>query len=322
MSMIKAIVVDDEWYNLAEICELVENTGFMSVEGRYQNPGQALDEVDSISPQVAFIDIEMPELDGMTLAEKLLEKKPSIIIVFITSWHQYAVQAFDLNALDYIMKPIKPERFNRMVEKICHEIQLQSQRQPNVLKIKCFGSLETSIDRVPIKWERAKAEELFAYLLLHHGSYVHKEIIIEDLWPDYEIAKALPILQTSICKIRNIFSKMKQQVMLNYSGNKYCLTITNAECDYFLVEQALANFRVGEKATYAAVEQACLLLGKGLLTQMGCLWSMAKEENLRKRLALVMQEIVSDYSLGGNAVKLSSAWNLLADLVLDEEEGN
>ncbi len=46
-------------------------------------------------------------MDGITLAEKLLEKNPSILIVFVTSWNQFAVQAFDMNAIDYIMKPSK-----------------------------------------------------------------------------------------------------------------------------------------------------------------------------------------------------------------------
>lgn len=139
--MIKAIVVDDEWYNLEEVSGLVENTGFMRVGKKYQNPLKALEEVAEISPQVAFIDVEMPEMDGITLAERLLEKNPSILVVFITAWGQYAVQAFDLNALDYIMKPIKLERFNRMIEKIRNEIRLKEPLQPAVLKIKCFGIL-------------------------------------------------------------------------------------------------------------------------------------------------------------------------------------
>lgn len=125
--MIKTIVLDDEWYNLEEVCELVEKTGFMQVSGRYMNPLKALEEVSSISPQVAFIDIEMPELDGLAFAEKLLEIHPEVMIAFITSWNQYAVQAFELNALDYVMKPIKEERFLKLAEKIQAEISRKEQ---------------------------------------------------------------------------------------------------------------------------------------------------------------------------------------------------
>lgn len=125
--MIKTIVLDDEWYNLEEVCDLVEKTGFMKVSGKYMNPLQALEEAATLNPQVAFIDIEMPELDGLTFAEKLLEIQPEVMIAFITSWNQYAVQAFELSALDYVMKPIKEERFFKLTEKIQAEINRKEQ---------------------------------------------------------------------------------------------------------------------------------------------------------------------------------------------------
>lgn len=125
--MIKTIVLDDEWYNLEEVCELVEKTGFMQVAGKYMNPLKALEEAPSLCPQVAFIDIEMPELDGLTFAESLLKIHPGVMIAFITSWNQYAVQAFELSALDYVMKPIKEERFLKLAEKIQAEIKRKEQ---------------------------------------------------------------------------------------------------------------------------------------------------------------------------------------------------
>lgn len=72
--------MDDEWYNMAEIVYLIEATGFLSVVKQYENGINALEEIDTVSPQVAFIDIEMPGMDGITLAENLLEKNPTIII--------------------------------------------------------------------------------------------------------------------------------------------------------------------------------------------------------------------------------------------------
>lgn len=125
--MIKTIVLDDEWYNLEEVCDLVEKTGFMEVAGKYMNPLKALEEAAALRPQVAFIDIEMPELDGLTFAERLLEVHPEVMIAFITSWNQYAVQAFELSALDYVMKPIKEERFLKLAEKIQTEISRKEQ---------------------------------------------------------------------------------------------------------------------------------------------------------------------------------------------------
>ena len=116
--MISAIVVDDEWYNLEEVADLLEKTNCMEVKRKYQNPIIALSEFAEINPDVAFVDVDMPEIDGTTLAAKFIEINPSVLIVFITAWKQYAAEAFDLNAVDYIVKPIRIDRFNQMIEKI------------------------------------------------------------------------------------------------------------------------------------------------------------------------------------------------------------
>lgn len=292
--MIKAIVVEDEWYNLEEINELVNKTGFMTVVGKYQNPVNALNEISETCPEVAFIDIEMPEMDGVTLAEKLLEKDPSIIIAFITSWNQYAVKAFELNALDYILKPIKIERFNQMVRKIQNQIILRRPLKASALKIKCFDRLEVSIDGVAIKWERAKAEELFAFLLMHHKRYIHKDTIIENLWSEYEPKKALQILQTSMCKIRNVFSEMKEEVELDYSNGKYRLIIKNCKCDYIEFQEVLSNYKAGNRNTYTEIGKISEMFGDGFLVKQGYLWSYEKDQELRKKIILILKEIISE----------------------------
>lgn len=320
--MIKAIVIDDEWYNLEEISERVEKTGFIDIVGKYQNPLKALEEMFLTCPHIAFIDIELPEMDGITLAEKLLESNPSIIIVFITSWNQYAVQAFDLNALDYILKPIKTERFNRMVEKIKNEINLKSPHTSSKLTIKCFNQLEVSIGAIPVKWERAKAEEVFAYLLMHHGKYIHKEKIVESLWAEYEPTKALQILQTSVCKIRNLFSSIRNNVKLDYSGNRYCLIIENEACDYLQVEKALADFRVNDRTTYHAIENACILYEKGFLTEQGYIWSIAKDQELRECLIMSLKEMLKAYHVEGVPQNIINVLQFITRLAPFDEKIN
>lgn len=319
--MIRAIVVDDEWYILEELSDLIENTGIIKVVKRYENPVKALEEIGEASPEIAFLDIEMPEIDGLQLAEKLQEKNPQLMIAFITSWNQYAVQAFDLNAIDYIMKPIRLERFNQMIERIRNEVGAKRSVQSNVLKIECFNRLQASVGGIPVKWERAKAEELFAYLLMNHRKYIHKDAIIDDLWPDYDPAKALSILQTSICKIRNVFSSIKN-IRIDYSGSKYCLVVTNAQCDYFQVEGALTAFKAQDKATYHAVKDALMLFQEGFLTHNGYLWSMEKDEDLRNRFIHSLNEMASQYVLEGDEKELVKTLKLLSALVPYDEEIN
>lgn len=195
--MIKSIVLDDEWYNLEEVCELVEKTGFMQVAGKYMNPLQALVESATLSPQVAFIDIEMPELDGLTFAEKLLEIQPEVMIVFITSWNQYAVQAFELNALDYVMKPIKEERFLKLAEKIQAEINRKEQLSYAEKILSLYGNQGTSpivklLPDIPLTERETQVLALLAEGLSQR-----------------EIAESLYLSVSSIKKhLGNIYSKL------------------------------------------------------------------------------------------------------------------
>jgi two-component system, LytTR family, response regulator len=292
--MLRAIVVDDEWYNLEEIADLVDATGFIQVIEKHMNPKKALQNAELSKPDLAFLDIEMPEIDGITLAERLYQICPGIRVVFITSWNQYAVQAFDLSAIDYILKPIKKERFLKMVNKIKSEYD-RNEYSNSRIKISCFDKLEVSIGGLPVKWERAKAEELFAYLLLHHGSYVHKESIIQDLWMGYETDKALRILQTVVCRIRNVFANRSKEILLDYSQNKYALLLQDVDCDLLEIENALSHYKIEDESTYEHIENALSLYKSGFLVHQGYLWSLEKDEKLRKELIRIRKEIIARY---------------------------
>ena len=292
--MIHTIVVDDEWYSLTEICDLAEKTGVMSVEGRFQNGADALREANRIHPQAAFIDIEMPEMDGLTLAEKLLENDPDMKIVFITGWNKYAVAAFELNALDYIMKPVNRARFEKMVQRLQAELSDREAGGKTAPSISCFGKFEVLQNGIPVVWQRTKAEELFALLVLNANAYVGKDVILKNLWPYYGRAKSLPILQTSVCKIRNVFSESREWVRLTYADGSYGLFLCpEVVCDYLTVKDAVQQFRADDRRTYKAVEDACSIVQKGLLPQSSYSWSGDYEAELLSGLAGSLRQIAA-----------------------------
>lgn len=314
------IVVDDEPKTAAEICSLADKTGILQVTGKFSDPSKALESVKWLRPDAAMVDIEMPGMNGIDLANEILRISPKTQIVFITGWDQYAVKAFELNALDYLLKPVKPERFALMAERIRKQV---AERQPeNKLKIQVFDKLEVTIGGTPVKWQRTKSAELFAYLLMNHGEYIHKDTLLDVLWQDYRTIKALPILQTSVCKIRQIFSTMSHQVELDYSASRYCLLIRDAECDYFSVEQAIYDYKPSSMETFAAVEKACDLFNKGFLTQQGYLWSMEKDEQLRQSLIRILREIIAVYSSQNNISARIRALSLAAKMAPYDEELN
>jgi two-component system LytT family response regulator len=111
----KALVVDDEPFARRRLRRLLEALGDVEVIGEAVDGRDALRKIKALGPEVVFLDIRMPGLDGLSLAASGEDLPP---IVFTTAYHEYAVQAFDSEAVDYLLKPIEPERLRKAVERV------------------------------------------------------------------------------------------------------------------------------------------------------------------------------------------------------------
>lgn len=119
--MLRAIIVDDEALSIKRLKRLLEENGEVDVFETFLGP-KGVCEYVSVNPiQVAFLDIAMPAENGMSLSERLREIRPSLDVVFFTGYDEYAVDAFELNALDYLMKPVTERRLAKTLEKIKHK---------------------------------------------------------------------------------------------------------------------------------------------------------------------------------------------------------
>ncbi len=128
MNKLRLIIVEDE----AASRELLRTylTTFSQIEiiGAFANSHEALKEVAQKSPDAVFIDIEMPDLDGLSFAARLRVLSPDIIIVFITGHTKYAADAYRLEAVDYIVKPVTRESLERTISKMEKYLSIYSQK--------------------------------------------------------------------------------------------------------------------------------------------------------------------------------------------------
>src|SRR5690606_30742517 len=159
-----------------------------------------IEEVD-----ILFLDIQMPGLNGMELAKDLLKLNPQLTIIFVTAYNDYATEAFELNALDYLLKPVKVHRLQKTLERIKQLHKNKSFTVNIPLKVNVCGEL--TFELAPYKyeivhWRTAKTRELFLYLLQNRGKTIRKSSIIEFLWQDVDEKKAYPQLYTTIYYIR------------------------------------------------------------------------------------------------------------------------
>jgi len=125
--LLRAIVIDDEPAARRLMKTMLqEHADVVQVIAEAGNGGEAIQKIEELSPDLIFLDIQMPDLTGFEVIEKL-SRKPTII--FTTAFEQYAIKAFESFSIDYLLKPIKEERLNQSIEKLKH-----------------FGKLNASID--------------------------------------------------------------------------------------------------------------------------------------------------------------------------------
>ncbi|MCG8475794.1 MAG: LytTR family DNA-binding domain-containing protein, partial [Cytophagales bacterium] len=116
---VTAVIADDEpllRYHLDKM--LAEEWPELDVVGKAENGQQALELIEQEQPDIAFLDIRMPGLDGMSVARKISTGKRVPLVIFITAYDEYAVEAFETNAIDYLLKPVSETRLQQCVKKI------------------------------------------------------------------------------------------------------------------------------------------------------------------------------------------------------------
>ncbi|KNY25356.1 LytR/AlgR family response regulator transcription factor [Pseudobacteroides cellulosolvens] len=116
--MVKVILVDDERFALDELEFLLKKHQGIEIAATFDDPVTALEEAKNIKFDAAFLDIDMPVINGLNVARELIELHSNIKIIFVTAYDDYAVKAFDLNAIDYILKPVDRDRLDRAVERL------------------------------------------------------------------------------------------------------------------------------------------------------------------------------------------------------------
>lgn len=175
------IVVDDEKPVLLQIESAIRQavpdgmlTGFISTR-------EALAYAKDTRIDVAFLDIDMGEMNGLSLAKKLKDIYGKTNIIFVTAYSEYALDAFSVKASGYILKPADPQIIIR---------ELDNLRNPPVsgensrVRIQCFGNFSLFVDGKPLVITREKPRELLAYLVHKRGTFVSTSEISAVLWED------------------------------------------------------------------------------------------------------------------------------------------
>lgn len=142
--MLTALVIDDELFAREELAELLAQTGEIDVVDLASNAIEGLQKINSLKPDVVFLDIQMPQISGIELLS-MLDPDTMPTVVFVTAFDQYAIQAFEDNAFDYLLKPVDPCRLKKTVSRLVKVARFNAQPEPqNIAAI-----APTHLDQIP-----------------------------------------------------------------------------------------------------------------------------------------------------------------------------
>ena len=299
--MLKAVIIDDEAHAIDALCDLLAECGHVRVTATFTDPAEALDAIrrTHTDADIVFLDIEMQGIRGLELAAMLPDVCPKAHIVFTTAYDQFALEAFELNAIDYLLKPVRIERLaktiSRLVKSVRSSHEGDAERVAGDVRIACFGSFRILIGPgplQPIKWRTSKVRELFAYLIHHLGTAVHKEKIIEDIWPNMQTERAIGYLHTCIYQLRKLIRDchLGEQMSVTYNNGAYELQMNGIACD---VEEFL---RIADRKgpidsdTVAECERAATLYYGHYFDEDDFAWAVP----LRHRLLEVYFKLMHD----------------------------
>lgn len=229
----RAVVVDDEPLVAEQINRMLAGAG-VTVLGCCVNPHEALGMARALQPDVLFLDIEMPELNGLEIAERVYADKLDMEVVFITAYNQYAIDAFRVNALDYLLKPVMEEDLRRSLDRV------EKRRQPRTgtvgddgarrtVAVELFGKFALYLDGGPdpVRWVTSKCAELLAYMLLQpNEKEVSKWELIEALWPAQNAEKAGINLRSTVSRINKTLRDCGSGIALTSIRNGYKLVLS------------------------------------------------------------------------------------------------
>ncbi|WP_339172105.1 response regulator [Paenibacillus sp. FSL H7-0943] len=286
--MIQAILVDDERLALVKLEFMLKKIPSLHIAASYTDPSQAIQEAPSYHPDVIFIDIEMPEINGLQAAEMLQEACPNANIIFVTAYNHYAVEAFEINALDYILKPVRNDRLLKAVQRLEERLALAPKLiiAKEEVTIRCLQSLRferggQSLNN--LRWRTSKAQELFAFLLHNRNRFVSKDMLIELLWPDFNLKKASTHLYTTIYQVRQCLKQNEVDLHIsNLSGGEgYTLETGSMLIDVDKWEQGILALETISEVNCAEHQVLFELYSGDYFDDYDYLWAESERQRLR-----------------------------------------
>ncbi|BBI31296.1 response regulator [Cohnella abietis] len=285
----KVILVDDEPVMHLIMKKMLIKLPGVQVAGAFadtQTAATFLDENSDIG--LAFVDISMPGESGMTFAAKMEEAGSNTRIVFVTSHKEFALKAYELSVVDYLVKPVSQERLERTVNRVlAGRDSLRTQlpedsaaRGLGDIVITTLGDFSIQNEAVRVKWISSKSAELFAYLLLYRGKRIARSRLVTDIFGAMTMEGAEKYLNTTVYQLRKSLEPLGLRKAIQSENDGYALELSNATIDYEEFEQRVGNLESITADDVESLLQAERLYTGDLFGSKAYVWAIYETERL------------------------------------------
>lgn len=299
--MIRVMIIDDELPALKILGSVLRIFDEIEICGVFTDPDELMDNLKTISVDLIFVDMKMPGIHGLELAGCIQEYDQNIHIVFVTAYDDYAIDAFELEALDYILKPVTEARMQKTMERYKRRKGKQASIiKSNRIEVECFGRFAIKTDQgEELKFRTSKTEELMAFLIHHAGVTITKDKIIDALWYDRDADRAKSIFYTTIYQLRKDMESIGMGNAFEQSrkGGGFCKLVW--EPDFLDTREYINLYQKYKSRDYSIddMKSAAKLYKNGYFADNGYEWAENKKEEFELVNSEILEGIV-DYEVG------------------------
>lgn len=308
----RVFIVDDEQHCLDEFKWLLHKYPDIEVMGMSSDPNAALAAAAEGCPDAAFLDIDMPGLTGLELALEIQAVCPGIVVVFVTAYAQYALEAFSTFPLDFLLKPVKEARLDETIEHLRaqHKLLNRASAPDNRMKIRCFGAFEL-LAAEEVKWETRRVRDLFLYLIDLRGAAPAKDEMLRALFDDQDSKGAAVNLRMTIYRLRSLLCALDAEGEHLKMGDDYRLTIAPGVCDYTdFMAFAEGNPVISTKNAVEAA-RALNLYTRPYLEGEGYEWAVETAYETETEYERIALGLAACHTLAGRAPEAENILNAL-----------